>query len=57
MSFQICLNWFVLFKFSIIRFVMSWICDEFSAWVCFGLNQGREKESRPERESGAQRKE
>ena len=26
------------------------ICHEFSTWVCFGLNQGREKESRLVRE-------
>lgn len=38
MSFQICLNWFVLFEFSDFKFVMSWICDDFSTWVCFGLN-------------------
>ena len=31
---------------------MSWICDEFSVWVCFGLSRGREKESRTKREKG-----
>jgi len=55
MSFHICLSWFVLFDFlefwwvGFFRFLMSWICDEFLVWVCFGLSRGREKESQGQR--------
>ena len=34
---------------------MSWICDDFLTWVCFGLNQGRERESARERVRGKER--